>query len=70
MTALQVGVVFLQHGFLADSSCWVYSKASLALVLARAGWDVWLGNRRGNQYSRQHQATLSHQYWAVDFVPQ
>ena len=42
--------VLLQHGLEADMMQWVYNEPDVApaLVLARAGYDVWFGNNRGN----------------------
>lgn len=47
--------VLLYHGFLSDSSMWVtHRNESLALKLANASYDVWLGNTRGSIFSRKH----------------
>ena len=60
-------VVYLQHGFLCSSADWVMGipEKSLGYILADAGFDVWLGNFRGNTYSKGHCSLLPSQkdFW-------
>ncbi|CAG5055774.1 unnamed protein product [Parnassius apollo] len=49
-------VVFLMHGLLGSSDDFVVAgpECGLAYLLFNEGYDVWMGNSRGNKHSRQH----------------
>lgn len=61
-------VVYMHHGLLMCSEIWVTmleKNCNLPFVLHDLGYDVWLGNNRGNKYSLKHVYHLftSEKFW-------
>eukprot|EP00347_Sterkiella_histriomuscorum_P011029 403374021 len=50
-------VVLMQHGIFDSADCWISNtkEKSPAFILSKQGYDVWLGNSRGNKYSNGHE---------------
>ncbi|XP_043269208.1 uncharacterized protein [Venturia canescens] len=63
--------ILLQHGLAGSSADWVISGPgkALAYILADEGYDVWLGNNRGNIYSRQNRFLVpeNRTFWNFSF---
>ncbi|CCE32671.1 related to triacylglycerol lipase [Claviceps purpurea 20.1] len=61
-------VVYLHHGLLMNSEVWVCltdAKRCIPFELLERGFDVWLGNNRGNKYSKKstHSSPTSVRFW-------
>ncbi|KAI6793689.1 alpha/beta-hydrolase [Hortaea werneckii] len=61
-------VVYMHHGLLMNSEVWVCltdRERCLPFVLVEQGYDVWLGNNRGNKYSKKsvHSKPTEARFW-------
>ncbi|KAI6856369.1 alpha/beta-hydrolase [Hortaea werneckii] len=66
--SVQKKVVYLHHGLLMNSEVWVCltdRERCLPFVLVEQGYDVWLGNNRGNKYSKKsvHSKPTEARFW-------
>lgn len=63
--------VLFMHGLLDSSDGWLINKEekNLPLILASCGFDIWLGNARGNKYSRTHKwfEPENFEFWQFTF---
>ena len=65
--------VLVMHGDTSDAASWLsyyYTDKPMMLQLADAGYDVWIGNNRGTEYSRKHTeySDDSEEFWQFSWA--
>ena len=65
--------VLIQHGLGSDAATWLWSYMKgvpLPLQLYDAGFDVWMGNNRGTEFSQKHETltTKDKEFWMYDWA--
>uniref|UniRef100_A0AAG5DWT2 Lipase n=1 Tax=Anopheles atroparvus TaxID=41427 RepID=A0AAG5DWT2_ANOAO len=64
-------VVLVLHGLLSSSVDWTVQgpEKSISFIAADAGYDVWLGNVRGNTFSKEHESLSNRdrEFWRFSF---
>jgi pimeloyl-ACP methyl ester carboxylesterase len=64
--------VLMLAGWLADHKFWMANTADLAppFTLVDAGYDVWLGNNRGDRYAQAHEILKidKQEFWEFNWI--
>lgn len=64
--------VLMMHGWLCDFKFWTANDPELApaFILAEAGYDVWLGNNRGDRFAMAHTSLSKDEkeFWDIQCV--